>query len=187
MREGADPDGLPRLEYLTEAVIVRPVADRRQALGGFEPGSACWGFVATAARAVLGRYPLERWTELLESPRLIEARLFDDRRDFHWLENRGVVLEAPGTNVAAEPTEPAERTFRIEGEHWLQRDRLSRLWGTWLEGTDSWYEERIPDPQRYGGLDPGKESLYGFLRYREYIRDGRVEYVRYRSVEGGAE
>ena len=187
MSTGGDPAGRPRLADLAETVVVRPVADRRAALRGIDPASACWGFAATAARVVLGRYPVERWAELLESPRLVEARLFDDRRDFHWLEGRGVVLEVAAAGTAAEPAGRQPRDFLIAGEEWLQRDRRSRLWGEWLEDSDSWYEERIPDPQRYEGLEPSAGNRFAFLLYREYIRAGRLEYVRYLGVEGGAE
>lgn len=187
MNAGGDPAGRPRLVDLAETVVVRPVADWREALSAFDRGADCWGFVATAARVVLGRHPVERWTELLESARLAEARLFDDRRDFHWLEDRGVVLEIAGEGDGAATVARQPQNFLIAGDGWFQRDRRSRLWGEWLEGTDSWYEERIPDPQRYEGLEPGAGHRYAFLCYREYIRYGRVEYVRYRSVEGGAE
>lgn len=185
MSPGDDPTGRPRLADLAETVAVRPIADWREALRAIDAGTTCWGIVATAARMTLGRHAIERWKELLDSPRLIEARVFDDEWDLHWLEDRGVILEVAGPGAASEPASGRPEELLIAGDGWYQRNRRSRLWGEWLEGTDSWYEERIPDPQRYEGLEPGEGHRYAFLLYREYIREGRVEYVRYRSVEGG--
>lgn len=186
MSSAGDSTDLLRLRPLTEAVVVRPVADWRETLRHLDSASDLWGFAATAARAELGRYPAERWRELLAQPRLVEARLFDGTWDLHWLDGRGVLLEVaePGDGSRGQTEQPGD--FRIAGDGWLQRDRRSRLWGEWLEGTDTWYEERIPDPLRYEGIAPGLDHRYVFLRYREYVRDGRVEYVRYLEVEGGS-
>lgn len=176
---------LPRLVDLSETVSVRPVANWREVLDRRDPEATMWGMAATAARAELGLHPVERWREILERPRLIEARLFDETLDLHWLEGRGVVLEVAGSNAAEDGHDQPPPAERIEGEAWLQRDRRSRLWGEWLEDTETWYEERIPDPLRYPGIEPGAHHRYVFLRYREYLREGRVEYVRYLGVEGG--
>lgn len=175
-----------RLVELAETIVVRPVASLVGALGAFDAAASVWGFVATAARVDLGRYPLDRWRELLGHPRLVEARLFDDQRDLHWLEGRGVLLSVdhPADPGGAQEQSPAD--LRIEGKQWLQRDRRSRLWGEHLGGTESWYEERIPDPLRYPGIEPVDGHRYVFLRYREYVRGGRVEIVRYLEVVGGS-
>ncbi len=119
------------------------------------------------------------WLEELSKPRVREVRVFNARLDARWLEDRGVSL-------ATEPEgEPADAV--VGGAEWLQRDRRSRLWGAWLKGTDSWYEERIPDPLRYQGLTPGAEHRFAFLCYREYIRCGVVEHIRFIEVEGGTQ
>jgi hypothetical protein len=180
-----DSTALPRLLPRAEVVAVHPVADWREVLDRLDPAATLWGMAATAARAELGRYPVERWRQILERPRLIEARLFDETRDLHWLEGRGVVLEVAGSGAAGDGPDRSPPAERIGGDAWLQRDRCSRLWGEWLEDTDTWYEERIPDPLRYPGIEPGAGHRYVFLRYREYIREGRVEYVRYLGLEGG--
>ncbi len=147
------------------------------------PPGEPWGFYTTPTKARLLRRRGLEWSELLAWPRLVEARLFAAGCDARWLEDRGIVLELVPPGEARD----GEGEEGIGGAGWLQRDRRSRLWGSWLEGSEAWYEERIPDPLFYRGLPPGPENRFPFLRYREYVRRGVVEMVRYLAVEGGSQ
>jgi hypothetical protein len=137
-----------------------------------------WGYALTPATARLARLSGDQWRSVLREPFLLEARIFSSELDLHWLDGRGVCLRIRGVGEAG-------RDDDIAGQCWWWRDRRCRLWGENLEGHDAWYEERIPDPQRYAGLAPGAQSLYPFLRMREYLRAGSVRYVRFLEVEGG--
>lgn len=162
-----------RLVPVAGPFAVRPLARVEEVVAELTPDSRSWGFYTTPAEARLLRAPVERWAEVAGLPHLQELRLFGPEGDFHWREGSGVAITpAPG----GAPGSPG----------WWQRDRRSRLWGERLEGTESWYEERIPDPLFYEGLLPGAEERYAFLLYREYVYAGAVRYVRYLGVEGGA-
>ena len=159
------------LRLPTERVAVSPVEAWEPALAGLAPDAPLWGYLLTPSEARLCRLPAREWERQLASPRVQEARVFGAGRDLHWLDGRGVLLQVDSSGP-------------IGGEGWLERERCSRLWGEWLEDTGTWYEERIPDPLRYEGLEARKEHRNAFLRYREYVREGSVQYVRYLAVEG---
>jgi hypothetical protein len=179
MTRSADLPG--HLRPATDQVAVRPLASPADLVAGLDPAGTCWGWYTTPTEARLLRAEADHWAEVAAQPNLQQLRVFALDRDLAWLVDRGVALSVvppPGGESAPE---------LIGGPGWLQRDRRSRLWGEHLEGTDTWYEERIPDPLLYEGLAPGAENRYAFLRYREYVRSGVVLYVRYIAVEGGAE
>jgi hypothetical protein len=164
------------LQRMTGRLLARPL-DHLAAVEEVLPATGdLWGFFTTAAEARLGRHTAAQWRSFLRRPGLVEARIFDEERDVHWLAGRGLFLVAAGPDA-----DPAEV---VGGEGWLQRDRRSRLWGEWLAEAGGWYEERIPHPQCYSGLAPGPENNFAFLVYREYVCQGAVRYVRYLRVEG---
>ncbi len=138
----------------SEEITIHPLANLEDFLAKL-PSEETWGFYTTATEACLLRAPRARWEEIARRPTLQELRVFNDERDLHWLGDRGVEL-------AVIPTAPEGSAQHIGGPGWVQRDRRSRLWGEALEGTATWYEERIPDPLRYEGLDPGSPR-YAFL------------------------
>jgi hypothetical protein len=157
----------------TEGLAARILAAPAEVAAGLDPAKEYWGFYTTPTAARLLRASQVGWSELARAPHLQELRVFGADRDLHWRGDRGVVLT---TTLAAEATDGV-----AGGSGWWQRDRRSRLWGELLEGTETWYEERIPDPQRYEGLPA---SRYAFLVYREYVEDGVIRYVRYIDVQG---
>ncbi|HET9212194.1 MAG TPA: hypothetical protein VFR03_17455 [Thermoanaerobaculia bacterium] len=168
MAEAIDPLTAP-----AEPVTAQPLASLEELMARLPPEPS-WGFYTTPAEARLLRAPNTRWREIASLPELQELRVFSTERDLHWQAGRGVELSVvSGADDGA--------ALAVGGAKWLQRERRSRLWGEHLAG-DLWYEERIPDPLRYEGLAPAR---YAFLRYREYVRDGAVVYVRYLGVEGG--
>lgn len=160
-----------------EPLAARPLARLEDALEAIAPREDYWGFLATPAEARLERRPGAEWRELLARPRRLEARIFADRLDLRWLDDRGLAL-VPAAEADADGLEV------VGGEGWQERERRSRLWGEWLEGSELWVEERIPRPIAYRGLAPGPASRDPFLRYVEYVRGGVVRQVRYLTVEG---
>jgi hypothetical protein len=170
-RDGASAFALRKM---TGYLVGTALASLDQALAELPETGELWGFWTTPARAGLGRRAAAEWQAVLSDPRLLEARVFGEALDLHWLAGRGFCLRpagaAPGEAIGG-------------GEEWLERERRSRLWGEWLAEAAGWYEERIPDPQRYEGLVPGRDVL-AFLVYREYVAAGVVRYVRYLRVEG---
>ena len=171
---------MARLTDASEGLAPRPLKSPEEVVARLGEATSYWGWYATPAEARLLSGLPAFWREVALRPYLQELRVFGPDRDAQWWEGRGVELA-----VVPKPTAPSPDL--IGGPGWLQRDRRSRLWGEWLEGTDAWYEERIPDPLRYQGLEPGAQNRYAFLRYREYIQGGVVRYVRYLGVEGGTE
>jgi hypothetical protein len=165
-------DRIGALGPARDRLAVRPLATAEEVAAGLDPAGDFWGFYTTPAEARLLRAPADRWREVAEQPWLQELRVFGPDRDLRWQGDRGVALTLSEAGL-------------VGGSGWLQRDRRSRLWGEWLEGTDTWYEERIPEPLRYSGLAPGTAHRYAFLGYREYVQDGVVRYVRYVEVVGG--
>lgn len=172
------------VEPARDPIAVRPIATLEEAGRALETPGDWWGYLARPDTIRFLRQPGEAWRQDLADPALVEARIFRPEADLHWLEDRGVLLEA----VFQDGTEAADPagTTRIGGPGWAARDRRSRLWGEHLEGTETWYEEAIPDPLCYPGISPGLETRYVFLRYREYVRAGTVRFVRFLSLEGGA-
>lgn len=171
-------------EPARDPVAVRPIATLEEAGRVLETPGDCWGYLARPDTIRFLHQPGEAWRQDLADPSLVEARIFRPEADLHWLEDRGVLLEAisqDGTETAVAPG-----SIRIGGRGWAARDRRSRLWGEHLEGTETWYEEAIPDPLSYPEIPPGPEARYVFLRYREYVRAGVVRFVRFLSLEGGA-
>lgn len=175
-----EPGNAISLERMTdERVGVTPLASLSELHAALEGCKVAWGCLITPTEARLLHRPAAEWEELLATPHLLEARLFAADRDLHWLDGRGVALRVLGqTGDAPEVT--------LGGDGWWWRDRRVRLWGEHLEGHDVWYEERIPDPQVYEGLPAGPENRFPFLVMREYVRRGRVEYVRFLEVKGEA-
>lgn len=167
---------LLELRRSTEPLVARKIPDLSTGVARLAPARPYWGFWTTPATAQLQRRLGREWQAQIDQEPPVELRVFGQDLDLHWLAGRGVCLSAAETS-------PAE----VGGPGWLERDRRSRLWGEWLEPTDAWYEERIPDPLRYGGLDPNAGNRFAFLRYREYIHRGVLQYVRYLGVEGGEE
>lgn len=198
-----------RLEPMTDRLIAEPF-DRLEAfwerLAAAGDGQL-WGFFTTPAEAALERHDPAGWRRRLGPLALVEVRLFDERVDLHWLEDRGVLLglasdgardlgsgqggSGDGPGESGGGAGQGERQGGsggdgasgepVGGPGWLQRDRASRLWGERLADTGTWYEERIPRPQRYGGLGPSRR--YPFLAYREYVEGGAVRYLRYLRLE----
>jgi hypothetical protein len=166
-----------QLTPASEGLALRPLASLGEVVASLPSQTPCWGFYTTPTIARLLRAPRSRWEEIAGPPHLQELRIFGPERDLHWLGDRGVELA-----VVPAPSDPSPD--RIGGPGWLQRDRRSRLWGEPLGDTGTWYEERIPDPLRYEGLEPGSHR-FAFLVYREYVQAGAVRYVRYLEVEGG--
>jgi hypothetical protein len=178
MTRSTDPLG--RLRPASDQVAVRPLASLADLVAELDPAGTYWGWYTTPTEARLLRTAAGHWDEVAARLHLQELRVFAPDRDLVWQVDRGVALSV----VPRPGGEPAPDL--IGGLGWLQRDRRSRLWGEHLEGTDTWYEERIPDPLQYEGFAPGTANRYAFLRYREYVRSGVVLYVRYIAVEGGA-
>jgi|HubBroStandDraft_3_1064219.scaffolds.fasta_scaffold12092_2 hypothetical protein len=164
------------LERMRDPLAVQPIGRLEEALDLLPREGEPWGFWTTAAEAHLGRLPAGEWRSILSGPRIAEARVFDGETDLHWRGDRGLRLS---TRLPA-----ATGAGPVNGNGWLQRERRSRLWGEWLAEAGGWYEERIPKPHRYQGLPEGPEACRAFLVYREYVRGGVVEYVRYLRVEG---
>jgi hypothetical protein len=165
------------LEPMRDALAVQPIGRLDDALDLLPQVGEPWGFWTTPAEAHLGRLPAGEWRSILSGPRITEARVFDEETDLHWRGDRGLRL---ATRQAA-----GAGARLVDGGGWLQRERRSRLWGEWLAEAGGWYEERIPRPHRYQGLPEGPEGCLAFLVYREYVRRGVVEHVRYLRVEGG--
>ena len=158
-------------------VRVRPLSALTELTAGLEPEKRYWGFVLTASEARWHRRSGREWAELLEDePWLEEARVFDEALDLHWLGDRGVSLRRVGEGEQGKDV--------LGGTGWLQRDRRSRLWGEELGDTGTWYEERIPNPLVYEGVEPGAGKDLVFLKYVEYVQGGEVRHVRYLGLEG---
>jgi hypothetical protein len=148
-----------------------------------DPERTWWGFVSRPdAIRFLHRFGQE-WRAILGEPGLAEARVFHPGADLHWRDGRGVVIEE-GSREQLD-AEPPPGTIALGGAGWLARERRSRLWGEYLDGSDFWYEEAIPDPLRYEGVSPGQHHRYVFVRYREYVQRGSVRFVRFLRLEGG--
>jgi hypothetical protein len=169
-----------RLEAGVERVGVRPVSSLTEALETLSEERSYWGMVLTPARARLAWKAGGTWKEVLREERALQARVFDERMDLHWREGRGVLLRI--LDETEGPVEEGEKT--IGGDGWYRRERCMRLWGERLKGAGTWYEERIPAPQRYEGLDPGHR--YALLRSVEYVTQGSVRHVRFLEVVGAA-
>ena len=159
----------------TQVFGLCPVESIEALVERLESEKTYWGFWIIPTRVRLERRSAADWRDVLREPHLQEARIFSRSLDLHWLDGRGLVV-APGAGDGTS----------VGGDGWLERSRKSRLWGEWLEGTRAWYEERIPDPHEYVGLEPGPQNRFAFLRYREYLRDGQVRTIRYEGVEGGS-
>lgn len=170
-----------RLRPCRERVTVHPVATVEEAGAALAPAADCWGYLATPAAIRLLHRPGPEWATLLAEPRLAEARIWNPRLDLRWRDGRGVLLRVADPEAAGDGS-PGET---LGGDGWWLRDRRSRLWGEWLEATGLWYEERIPDPIAYPGLEPGPENRNPFLRYREYVHGGVVAHLRFVKLEGG--
>lgn len=171
-----------RLVRCGESALARELASLDEAREAIVPGTAWWGYLARPDSIRFLHRSGEEWRRLLGDPDLVEARVFHRGADLHWLDGRGVVLE--DVPPAASDREVAGAQT-IGGDGWWVRERRSRLWGKHLEGTEVWYEEVIPDPLRYEGIDAGPPQLYVFLCYREYVRGGAVRFVRFLGLEGG--
>ena len=164
------------LQRSNRKLAVVPLESLDQALAALPEEGSAWGFRTLPDEAMLERRSFAEWRKELGKAKLLEARIFSKTLDLHWLGDRGLLLADPSA-IDSEAT--------VGGEGWLERDRDSRLWGEWLEGSKAWYEARIPDPLCYKGLDPGPENCVPSLRYREWIRCGSSErIVQYIGVEG---
>lgn len=166
-----------RVRPSEDRLALRPLPTLEAGLTVLEEERMYWGFFTTPGEAEMSHWSGATWRRELAKHHVVEARIFGCGVDVHWLEDRGVLLAQD-----AEQKEPQV----IGGVGWSERDRRSRLWGEWLEGTDTWYEERIPRPLRYPGLEASARHRFPFLEYREYIRNGVVESVRYLHVKGAA-
>lgn len=166
-----------RLQAGESRVAIRPVESLSDLLELVDEDRGYWGMVLTAAAARLGRAPGATWKERLREDTLLQARLFEPASDLRWRSGRGVVLRVLKPGAAADDGETV-----IGGAGWCRRERCERLWGKALDGSGTWYEERIPAPQTYEGLAPGHR--FAFLKVVEYVEGGSVRYVRYVEVEG---
>lgn len=170
-----------QLEEAPALVRSSPLTSLAAAQAVLQDGEPYWGFFSTPAEIRLEQASGAAWREHLAHPRLLEVRVFSGDLDLHWREGRGVLLEEEAAPAAA----LAGGAICIGGPGWMGREQRSRLWGEHLEGTDTFYEGRIPDPWRYPGLTPGPAQRYAFLRYREYLKEGVVRHVRYLEIVGG--
>jgi hypothetical protein len=174
------------LKGCEERIEAVPVTDLLAYLATLDGSERRWGSAATAATAQLGRLSIEEWMKILAGPRLLEARLWNEGEDLHWLAGRGLLLRT----LAAGELPSGGASLIVDGGDWLTRDRKSRLWGEWLDQQGAergWYEQQVPDVLQYGGVSRGPDSLYVFILVREYVRGGLVQHVRFRGVEGGTE
>lgn len=168
---------IDQLRSVETPVTVRSVRSLEEALAELTPDRRYFGFLTTPSQARWLFRAGGEWKDLLAAePRLEEVRLFNHEADLHWLAGFGVLLREGAASVEGET--------RIESPGWLERCRRSRLWGEWLEDTETWYEERIPDPQAYEGIEPGAAHNFVFLLYREYVEAGQIRHVRYLGLEG---
>lgn len=173
-----------RLEPALDRALVRPVASLEEVRAALDPELTWWGYVARPDGIRFLHRSGDEWQNALAEPGLVEARIFHPGADLRWLHDRGVVLEETSEEDLDADLQPD--VLRLGGDGWWARDRRSRLWGEYLEDTETWYEESIPDPVRYEGIAPGHHHRYVFLHYREYVRHGAVRFVRFLRLQGGA-
>ena len=172
------------LAPLEELLRARPLRDLGAAREALALEGKWWGYEARPAAIRWLYRPREEWLQILGEETLVEARIFRAEVDIHWLDGRGVVIEEVSEEGREAELPPG--AVYLGGDDWMVRQRRSRLWGEDLEGSDVWYEEMIPDPLRYEGIAAGPDQRYIFLRYREYVHEGAVRFVRFLKLEGGS-